>query len=353
MEPLTGGGITEMPTRRPTRNVNDELEEWNELGLIPKDCGLLLGNGASMAVWQEFRYSSLFERAKSPDIENELDPEDIALFIAMGTPNFEEVLQSLLVSGRVNKILSLDLTKIRERYSGIRQSLIDAVCAVHIPWRETVPDVLTRLGSCAVEYDTIFSTNYDLLVYWSLMDQRAGRFKDYFWNRKFDVSDTSLYGRGCRVLFLHGALHLYVDAQGNTWKAQNNGVRDLLRLFRVPQSNVRTTPLFITEGNAEQKLRAIQRSDYLYFAYRQFEDFEKPLVVLGHSLSEEDAHLLAAMSRWRRREIFVGIFSEDSNKIMEEKLRLEARLPRAALRFFRSVSHPLSHQSLRIVATAS
>ena len=116
----------------------------------------------------------------------------------------------------------------------------------------------------------------------------------------------------------------------------------------MPHGSRRTTPLFITEGNAEQKLRAIQQSDYLYFAYRQFEDNDKPLVVLGHSLSEEDAHLIKVMQKWGGRQIAFGIYSDDPNTIMQQKLRLESRLRDAEFTFFKSTSHPLGAADIRI-----
>jgi hypothetical protein len=332
----------------PRTSVTAELLEWDDVGLEPSDSALLLGNGASVAVWEKFRYSSHYERAQSDDVPNKLVDEDTRIFDSLKTKNFEEVLRNLMISGRINRILGLDLTKIKERYDHIRQALIDAVCAVHVPWETMMPDVLEKIGTSLIEYNTIFSTNYDLLVYWALMCHKKQGFKDYFWSRKFDVSDTSLYHQSCRVIFLHGALHLFVDADGNTWKRKNDGVFNLLELFRMPYGSKRTTPLFITEGNAEQKLRAIQQSDYLYFAFRQFEENDRPLVVLGHSLSEEDAHLIKVIQKWCSRQIAFGIYSDDPNAIMQQKLRLESRLRDAELTFFKSTSHPLGATDVRI-----
>ena len=139
--------------------------------------------------------------------------------------------------------------------------------------------------------------------------------KTTFGGGKFDVSNTSLYDRCCRVLFLHGALHLFIDAAGNTRKRQNDGIYNILELFRLARGQRRTTPLFVTEGSSEQKLRSIQQSDNLTFALREFEANEKPLVVIGQSLSEEDKHLIEAIQKYGKRQVAIGIYSNDSDEV--------------------------------------
>lgn len=52
------------------------------------------------------------------------------------------------------------------------------------------------------------------------------------------------------------------------------------------------TPLFISEGNSEEKLSSINRSDYLSFAYNKFSNHQGGLVVFGHLLSENDQHIV-------------------------------------------------------------
>ncbi len=38
-----------------------ELEDWNAVRATTSFTGLLVGNGASRVVWDDFRYDSLFE----------------------------------------------------------------------------------------------------------------------------------------------------------------------------------------------------------------------------------------------------------------------------------------------------
>ena len=106
--------------------------------------------------------------------------------------------------------------------------------------------------------------------------------------------------------------------------------------------------LFITEGNADDKLNAILANDYLAFAYRQFECNDGPLVVFGHSLSESDRHIVRAMKEWGHRRIAVGIRSRDAAEIVARKVDLRKLLPQAELMFFDSSTHPLGSDDLLV-----
>src|SRR5262249_62242669 len=101
-----------------------------------------------------------------------------------------------------------------------------------------------------------------------------------------------------KVIFLHGALHLYKNRAGRTFKKLAGDDGNLLDLFDVRGDAI---PLFISEGRSRDKLSAITRNDYLSFAYERFSKHRGSLVVFGHSLTPEfDQHLLDAMRKWKR-----------------------------------------------------
>jgi hypothetical protein len=84
--------------------VDASLEDWAEI----EDhgwSGLLLGNGASLAVWAGFRYASLYDT--SLEQVDGLSDEDSALFEAFDTENFEAVLSALGVAEIVCRHLEL------------------------------------------------------------------------------------------------------------------------------------------------------------------------------------------------------------------------------------------------------
>ena len=60
-------------------NVDATLEDWNALRAANDFQGLLVGNGASRAVWDDFGYDSLFENARTVE-EKPLSPSELAVF---------------------------------------------------------------------------------------------------------------------------------------------------------------------------------------------------------------------------------------------------------------------------------
>jgi hypothetical protein len=332
-------------------SVDARLRSWDDVKRqFGETRGLLIGNGASQAVWEKFGYRSLYDRAKS-EVENSLSGEDIDVFRSLQTKNFELVLAALSNASTITKILHKDEAFIRERYENIQRAMVEAVHSVHVSWDKVNRETLLKIRGAIREFDFVFSTNYDLLLYWAIMaDDMGGEFKDYFWgqNHEFDVTNTDTVGTATKVLYLHGGLHLYRLRSGATVKRTAETGRNLLDLFGVPFREG-AIPLFITEGNSEDKLASIRRSDYLSFAYSLFSRHEGSMVVFGHSLGDTDSHLVHAMKRWRSVQLAISLRQNDPIKIIERKAALQNRLPGANLVFFDAATHPLPENDLRIL----
>ena len=175
--------------------------------------GLLIGNGASIALWPHFRYSSLYDMAKDVTKDDHLAAREISVFTALETQNFEAVLSAMITAGKVWKLFdkpSGDIQDLRDSYSRVRKSLIRAVKEVHVPFDQVTEDLKAHLRQAFAGYCYVYSTNYDLLLYWAMMHDRD-QFKDFVWGRDsnnprnlFDVSDTDLWDRDkptTKVLF--------------------------------------------------------------------------------------------------------------------------------------------------------
>jgi hypothetical protein len=93
----------------PTRGVDERLAHWKDVAPDADKAGLLLGNGASIAIWERFRYVTLYERATAEDIEHPLSEADKRIFEAMRTPNFEASLAALSTARMVGEILGFVL----------------------------------------------------------------------------------------------------------------------------------------------------------------------------------------------------------------------------------------------------
>ena len=202
---------------------------------------------------------------------------DVNLFERLATHNFEVVLSALSVSATIVDALNYNTDFLIERSDSIRRALIAAVHHVHLPWVSFTEASKAGIANAFAEYEFVYSTNYDLLAYWAVMHSPR-RFKDFFWGEEFDVTNTKIWGKCTKVLYLHGGLHLYRTPRGQTLKRSAEPNQNLLDLFGQPFRNA--TPLFVSEGSAEEKKASIDRSDYLSFALSQFSQDAFIVVIL-------------------------------------------------------------------------
>jgi len=105
-----------------------EIYKWNDIRAEFTD-GLLLGNGASMAVHPEFNYGSLFEAAK---VKGYLTKQVAEIFNAFKVNDFELVLRRLWQAKVVNETLGVKVEHVDAAYQQVRSALIATVRQVHI-----------------------------------------------------------------------------------------------------------------------------------------------------------------------------------------------------------------------------
>jgi Domain of unknown function (DUF4917) len=238
----------------------------------------------------------------SADVQHPLGAADQVIFQALGTENFEATMAGLKLSRQVCAALGIQAPQIDQRYTAIQTALIEAVHAVHIGWGNLPGASLEKIRDALLPYDYVYSTNYDLLIYWAIMhDPKVTGFTDYFWgsNCEFDLGNTEVWTKVTKVLYLHGAIHLYRLSNGVTVKKAAVNTGNLLETFGQPFHGV-DVPLFVAEGQADDKQRSIRRSEYLSFAFSKFSEHRGPLVVFGHGLGNADLHLVNAMKHWSR-----------------------------------------------------
>lgn len=317
------------------------LEDWDDIddGDWPT---LLVGNGASCAVSSKFAYVSLY--AVAP-----LTQDDRDLFDALGTTNFEEVLNHLRTASLICNQLGHTSGDVDDRYASIRDALINAVHAHHVGWPDVdTGDRLLKIRDALLAFDSVFTTSYDLVAYWAIMNAGTppgNGFGDLFWNAShaFDPFDTEPFDDKTLVYWLHGGLHLYRAASGETNKRTNAGA-NLLATFASGNS----VPLFVSEGTWQQKRRAIRRSDYLEHVYETFADTDGPLTVFGQSLGDPDTHLVRAVRRDPTREIAYSIYPTTQQATNLQRAQVENHFPQANVTFFDSTTHPLGDPALAV-----
>jgi hypothetical protein len=333
-----------------SRSYDGRLPDWEDVQDEEDWDVLLLGNGLSINVWGSFEYRSLFETAKSRKL---FSKDDIALFDALGSSNFEQVLHSLSESIRVGRALGEERRRDIARYQSVQKALGRAVHSVHIERGELPGETLDRIKKEMRLFKHVFTTSYDLLLYWAVMyDDRFMGFLDFFWahgNNAFDES-THTFSEGdsrTRLYFLHGALHLVAHADGTTCKRKSS-FRTLLDQFGLPHAGDATArTLIVTEARAEEKELSILANEYLSFCWRTLRGCDAPVVIFGHSLSPQDSHLIAALNE-HERPIAVALRDKKRSTNKKEQHRIASLLDTQDLHFFNASSHTLGSKERRV-----
>ena len=329
----------------PHATLDASLTTWTALIERHPCDALLLGNGASRALWKPFGYFSLFEEAQRVRYKA-LGVSDQALFKSLGSELFEPVLSALNTTIRANAALAIGSTAPLNRYYSIKEALIHAMRAVHLPHALLPSATLDIISRELRRYRSVYTSNYDLICPWAI-EHSPGGFAELFDNEGFfDIRRTR--AEGTRVLHLHGGLHLLKLADGTTRSRRAKG-SELLDGFAV--NNPGEVPLFVNESSSEDKLRVIRTCDYLSWCLGELASERQGLCLLGQHLDSSDAHVLEAMTQARPAHVAIGIRALSDASVISQKHRyveLFAEAGDIPLYFFDASSHPLAGADLAI-----
>lgn len=294
---------------------------------------LLLGNGFSIACRPKiFTYGSLFEQADFSRV-----PRLPAVFNAAGTNDFEYVIKMLEDASRVVPVYSSEATVAAAQMAADAESLkdilIQTVANNHPNIPNEIKDEQFQACRCFLAHflgennkdGKVYTLNYDLLLYWALMHEDMG------FDAPISLAANDGFGRdedtepeyvnwmgesgahGQRVHYLHGALHLFdagAELQKYTWV---NNKKPLLYQAREAMG-AQKFPLFVAEGKSKHKLEKIKHSAYLYHSYKSFssqmDHKSDVLFIFGHSLAENDQHVLKKIARGKVPQVYVGLYGD-------------------------------------------
>jgi hypothetical protein len=322
--------------------VTDRLLTWDRLS-NRKWPTLLIGNGLSINIWNGFAYKRLLERAN-------LNYAASQLFSDLNTVNFEVVLEGLWHAERVLDAIGQRSEVVRDLYKHVQDELVAAVHRVHVPWDAVPKSTLAQIASVLDIQNLVFTLNYDLLTYWSLMDNTSPTYMgDYFWaaGSTFDSGDSGLAPGRTGLLYLHGGVHLWQESTtGLTGKwAKGNLLANLASYFH---SKPDRQPLVVSEGTSAQKMAVIRRSEYLSFALRLLVGDASNTVIFGANFGSQDTHVVRALAAGRRRKIAISVLPGTSTQNTTAMARYRSKLPEHDLFFFDSRSHPLGDPALTL-----
>lgn len=302
---------------------------------------LLLGNGFSMAYDHKiFSYNALFNFIEN--IENKFLSK---LFGIIKTKNFELVMQQLNNFCELIEAFGTDdtlLKKVTEASDSLKNSLIEAVDSLHPEHVFKIPD---KESECCARFLSgyldngghIFSTNYDLLLYWVLMRNNLNSHVDGFGrDREDDEDDFSTDPEYSELRwgpnrsrqnthYVHGALPIF-DTGIHIVKEEYDSSGYLLENIERRMGNSEY-PIFVAAGNGEEKLNHILHNRYLTYCYEELCNIEGSLVTFGFNFGEYDHHIIDAINIAAKQgkrvgnklfSIYIGVYSESDRKHIEK-----------------------------------
>lgn len=305
---------------------------------------LLLGNGFSKAYYEDFGYTTLFEA-----IKDKKDLEKVKkLFKYLGTSNFEGVLQLLQDSAHTAKIYGLDPKDIDQDYEILKKALAEAITKVHPSDTGQIPDENKR--ACLQflkKFESVFTVNYDLLLYWAIMVENPIPFIDFF-SREEDTPDEYCefeFGeKGTPILFLHGALHI-LQSRGQVYKRvwKTTG-KALINQIKVAMDNGKY-PLVVTEGESKSKRKQIKENKYLDYVFSKFGNYGGQLFTFGFSFSDQDKHIADEIAKNAGiRYLWIGLRGDFSDENNQKLIEVAKNLKEKRDKFLKK--HPPSKKSL-------
>lgn len=304
---------------------------------------LMLGNGFSRACRNDlFAYDALFKQA-----EGRLSDRVREAFEILNTHDFETIMRILNSAADVLPVYTEDdslISILREDVDALRDALARAIAGSH-PERphDVFPGEFAACRRFLTNFDKVYTLNYDLLLYWALMQTEVDTTKvkcddgfrhpddgehDYvIW----DAADSTQQN----IFYVHGALHIFdagPELQKYTWSNTGIALVDQIRASLAQNKY----PIYVSEGTSEEKMNRIMHSAYLSRALRSMVQIQGSLFVYGHSLADSDNHILRLIERGKISKLFVSLYgsidSADNKRIIKranimsnERIRTNAR----------------------------
>jgi hypothetical protein len=282
---------------------------------------VLLGNGFSRACRDDiFSYDALFDQANFDG----LSPAARSAFEILDTTDFEVVIRALKQAARLATIYLENDPSFAERLTedaaGLRELLARTIAASHPGRPADIQD--QKYAACRAflrNFENIYTVNYDLLLYWALMQREMPPsidFDDGFrapddGPAEYVTWDVQKTGEQ-NVFYLHGGLHIFdagSELQKFTWC--NTGIA-LVDQIRESLETDRY-PLFVAEGTHDSKLDRIQHSGFLNRAYRSFAGIGGSLFIFGLSFGQADEHILRLLDFGKVKQAFISLHGDPSS----------------------------------------
>lgn len=287
---------------------------------------LLLGNGYSVA-WDSsiFNYASLKENAQG------LGRDIKKVFSDLNTVDFEEVIKAYEYAAKICESYGIEM-EFEDKASIVRDSLIDTIAASHPDLPSKVSD--TQFEACVdffESYNSIYTLNYDMLLYWVLM---RDMFRESGSPRLRRLSDGFAYndeeflnwdGSKFDIYYMHGALHLFEGSDLLKLNYSEN-LTPLKEQFVELIKNRKKFPLFVAEGTSDKKVNRIRNSGYLTRCLNSLQKIGRrgtpdSIFAFGVSFSQNDQHILKCISHNSIQKLYVGLYGDQATEANQQTIQ--------------------------------
>lgn len=297
---------------------------------ISRNAHLLMGNGFSIA-WNPtiFTYKKLFDKIDF----TKLHPKIKEIFDYFKTYDFEFVIRILNDSHLINNIFGeKSLAAIlKSEADNLKNQLVLAITENHpeLPYEIKDEEYLNCLRFLK-NFDHYYTTNYDLLLYWTYMHSEGLKEEKITFNDGFMWKDVSSpyviwnlndsYEQN--AYYLHGALHLFDG--GDEFKKYTWSNTKIPLMTQIKESlDHNEFPVFVSEGTSKEKLNKILHNTYLGKGYKSLAAITGSLFIYGLSFKENDEHIIDTIIANRKlKALFVSIYgspNNPNNKLIIEK----------------------------------
>ncbi|AMP90223.1 DUF4917 family protein [Legionella pneumophila] len=294
---------------------------------------ILLGNGFSISLCEEFNYKNLYNKSQElsgkegKPISNDMKK----IFDALNTDDFEKVLAHLNITIEIAKHYSnskLLLSTIKNDRKNLIASFLNTISSVHPRYKASI-EFQTYVSCLRLlsKFSKIFTTNYDLLLYWIIME-RNSPILSLFELKDFDISTLPTddgFSRGKstnglllwkpehnyreqQIFYLHGSLFIIeIDDFYLKIESNNEGyILDQLESSLISGQQ----PLIVLEGSSAHKADKIGGHSYLRYCLDALKNLKGDLFLLGFSINDKsDKHIIESIQESEIKRIFVGCYS--------------------------------------------
>jgi hypothetical protein len=256
------------------------------------------------------------------------------LFDRLKTLNFETVVRALEDAAKVEAAYGHEEQVIRLLNDAevVRRALITAIQAAHPTHLENIKDVIPSWLKFLSSFSRVFTTNYDLLLYWVIINSR--RFGDGF---RLAWDENGFRGpfqedMRCNVFNVHGGLHLFLRKDGETEKRLAGGDGGLEAIAQTIANDNRF-PIYVAEGNSQSKQDRIAAVPYLKLCFQRLKGRSGCFFVYGSSVNENDAHIYDALFSSEISRLYFCIYDQAELAALDGRLANYQKANRSKIQY--------------------